>query len=124
VSGGIRRQRRIPEWRAAADEDGHYSFNYGDKTIVGHARRRAPPACARLEADNAARRKNFHLVAAFDFHRQFVLNGTRAEYDRCISLTIQRPIIDDGVSPDVTPNSRRCTPVVASTDFAIMKQCR
>jgi len=26
VIGGIWRQRRIPNWRAAADEDGHYCF--------------------------------------------------------------------------------------------------
>jgi hypothetical protein len=44
-----------------------------------------PPTCVRLEADNAARRKNVHLVAAFDFRRQFVRNGTRAEYDRISS---------------------------------------
>jgi hypothetical protein len=58
--------------------------------------------------------------AAFDFRRQFVLNGTHAEYDRCV--TMQRPIISEGVSPDVTPNSRCCTPGVTLTDFAMMKQ--
>jgi hypothetical protein len=85
----------------------------------------APPlTCARLEADNAARRKNFHWVAGFDFRRQFVLDGTHAEYDRCIeAVTVQRPIMGEGVSPDLTPNSRRCAPAVALTDFAMMKQC-
>jgi hypothetical protein len=51
----------------------------------------APPlTCARLEADNAAGRKNLHLVAAFDFRRQFVLNGTHAEYDRINALKLSQ----------------------------------
>jgi hypothetical protein len=36
----------------------------------GSATSRRPPALA------------FHLVAAFDFRRQLVLDGTHAEYDR------------------------------------------
>jgi hypothetical protein len=49
----------------------------------------APPLIwARPEADNAARRKNFHLVAAF--RRQFVLNGTHAEYDRIDALKLSQ----------------------------------
>jgi hypothetical protein len=50
-------------------------------------------AAARLRSpgvDNAARRKNFHSVAAFDFRRQFVLNGTHAEYDRINALKLSR----------------------------------
>jgi hypothetical protein len=54
---------------------------------VGHSSTTAPPlTCARPEADDAARRKNFHLVAAFGFRRQFVLNGTHPEYDRINAL--------------------------------------
>ena len=36
---------------------------------------------------------------------------------------MQRPIIGEGASPDVTPNSRRCAPAVVLTDFAKMEQC-
>ena len=51
---------------------------------------------------------------------------THAEHDRikCIeAVTMQRPIIGEGVSPDFTPDSMRCAPAVASTDFAMMKLC-
>jgi mRNA-degrading endonuclease HigB of HigAB toxin-antitoxin module len=30
------------------------------------------------------------LVAAFDFHRPFVLNGTHAEYDRIHALKVSQ----------------------------------
>ena len=49
-----------------------------------------PPTCARPEADNAARRRNFHLAAAFGFHRQIVFNGTHAEYDRIDALKLSQ----------------------------------
>jgi hypothetical protein len=49
-----------------------------------------PPTCARREADNAARRKNFHLAAAFDFRRQIVFNGTHVEYDRIDALKLSQ----------------------------------
>ncbi|WP_159008147.1 hypothetical protein [Bradyrhizobium sp. S69] len=108
-------------WSALVGNYGDSAPNYCGSRLDDDG----PAAHLRLEADSAARRKNFHLVAAFDFRRQFVLNGTRAEYDHQYieAVTAQRPIMGEGVSPDLTPNSRRCAPAVALTDFAMMKQC-
>jgi hypothetical protein len=91
---------------------------YGDsaQNYCGSRFDGAPPPCVRLEADNAARRKNFHLVAAFDFRRQFVLNGTHAEYDRINALKPSQCSVRSGVR-EFRLTSHRTTAVARPRSF-------
>jgi hypothetical protein len=60
-------------------------------------------------------------VAAFDFRRQFVLNGTHAEYDRINALKLSQCSVRSW-DREFRLTSHR-TAAVALTDFAMMKQC-
>jgi hypothetical protein len=57
------------------------------KSIVSHG---STTAAAHLHPPGGRQggsQEGFHLVAAFDFHRQIVFNATDAEYDRIDAST-------------------------------------
>lgn len=65
--------------------------------------------------------RDFHLVAAFDFHRQIVLRNMIASMHR--SRHNAASDIGEAVSPDVTPSKAPLRARGRLLDYAMMKQC-
>jgi len=87
----------------------------------GSTTSRRSPALAGGGRQRGSQEETFHLVAAFDFHRQIVLRNMIASMHR--SRHNAASDIGEAVSPDVTPSKAPLRARGRLLDYAMMKQC-